>query len=387
MRKFLSFTAMIAMIIGLVLTLAAPASAETITAEAHATSMDEASVAATLKAATVINTNASGKIVGAWAQNPSKHWAPSKAKKVRFVKSYAAGVKSCRPFRLSKDKWYPRTLKRRDGQFFQVKGGTRVKYAWSLFDVGANCQVRHRGYWNGTRWIGDCVNPKPGPNWPVYPPSMVVEVKQHTAIDYKLELDWVATAWVYGRVRVDCPDSWAESSFKSSGSVTGSSSLRISARSRTEAEAKARQQIALNVRNSTSIKASIMGSGEVAAEGEAKASCSSGDEEIPPAFVQFREVNDVYVNATTEHCVTVDTPAGHTATVYWTATFGSFATPQKTAQDGVQICSTYKAPSEVPVPSGGTDRITVRAVDNVTDLSVTQTTDPFVIKAMPGTPS
>lgn len=97
----------------------------------------------------------------------------------------------------------------------------------------------------------------------------------------------------------------------------------------------------------------------------------------PPVFVQFRQFNDLEVNWTDDHCVTVDTPAGHTATVYWEADFGSFATPQKTAQDGMQICSTYKAPSEVP--AGGTDRITVRAVDNVTDLSVTKTTDPFVI--------
>lgn len=97
----------------------------------------------------------------------------------------------------------------------------------------------------------------------------------------------------------------------------------------------------------------------------------------PPVFVQFRQFNDLEVNWTDDHCVTVDTPAGHTATVYWEADFGSFATPQKTAQDGMQICSAYKAPSEVP--AGGTDRITVRAVDNVTDLSVTKTTDPFVI--------
>jgi hypothetical protein len=97
----------------------------------------------------------------------------------------------------------------------------------------------------------------------------------------------------------------------------------------------------------------------------------------PPVFVQFGEFNDLEVNWTSNHCVTVDTPAGHTATVYWDATFGSFAAPQKTAQDGVQICSTYKAPSEVP--AGGTDRITVRAVDNVTDLSVTKTTEPFMI--------
>lgn len=104
----------------------------------------------------------------------------------------------------------------------------------------------------------------------------------------------------------------------------------------------------------------------------------------PPTFAQFREINDVYVNATTEHCVTVDFPEGHSGTVYWTANKGSFAVPQKSAQDMVQICSTYKAPSEVP--ASGTDTITVTATDSTTGKSVSKTTDPFVIKAMPATP-
>ena len=130
-----------------------PAQAEDITAVAHATSMDEADVSATIKSATVVNTNADGKIVGAWFKNPDagngKHWNPSKAKKVHFVKSYNKGAASCKPFRLKKDKWYPRTLKMRDGTPFQVKGGSRVKYAWSLFDFGPGCQPRHRGFWIG----------------------------------------------------------------------------------------------------------------------------------------------------------------------------------------------------------------------------------------------
>lgn len=101
------------------------------------------------------------------------------------------------------------------------------------------------------------------------------------------------------------------------------------------------------------------------------------DTEEPPVFIQFREMNDFEVNWKDDHCVTVDTPEGHSVTVYWEAKFGSFATPSKPAQDGVQACSDYKAPSEVPV--GGTDTITVRAVDNVTGKSVTKTTDPFKI--------
>lgn len=99
--------------------------------------------------------------------------------------------------------------------------------------------------------------------------------------------------------------------------------------------------------------------------------------EAPPMFLQFREFNDLEVNWVDDHCVTVDFPAGHSGTVFWTAKYGSFATPQKTAQDSVQICSDYKAPSEVP--GTGTDTITVTATDSVTGLKVTQTTDPFKI--------
>lgn len=104
----------------------------------------------------------------------------------------------------------------------------------------------------------------------------------------------------------------------------------------------------------------------------------------PPTFMQFRQINDVYVNATTDHCVTVDFPDGHNGSVFWTANKGSFAIATKAAQDAVQVCSSYKAPSEVP--ASGTDTITVTATDNVTGKSVSKTTDPFTIKAMPATP-
>ena len=104
----------------------------------------------------------------------------------------------------------------------------------------------------------------------------------------------------------------------------------------------------------------------------------------PPTYAQFRQINDVYVNATTDHCVTVDFPEDHGGSVFWTANKGSFAITTKTAQDMVQVCASYKAPSEVP--ASGTDTITVTATDNVTGKSVSKTTDPFTIKAMPATP-
>lgn len=94
-------------------------------------------------------------------------------------------------------------------------------------------------------------------------------------------------------------------------------------------------------------------------------------------FVQFREPNDLEVNWSADHCVTVDFPSGNSGTVFWTAKYGSFATPTKSAQDMIQVCSTYKAPSEVP--AGGTDTITVTATDGTTGLSVTKSSAPFVI--------
>lgn len=114
----------------------------------------------------------------------------------------------------------------------------------------------------------------------------------------------------------------------------------------------------------------------------------------PPTFTQFREFNDLYhslpgMPTTMDHFVTVDTPAGHSYTITWEAVWGSFATPTKTGQDGVQVSSTYTAPSEVPPAhpdmglAAGYDKITVTVVDNVTGQRVVRSTAPFRIKAWP----
>ncbi|HRK40664.1 MAG TPA: hypothetical protein PLN95_01120 [Candidatus Saccharibacteria bacterium] len=108
--------------------------------------------------------------------------------------------------------------------------------------------------------------------------------------------------------------------------------------------------------------------------------------ETPPTFMQFRQFNDLYKSlpdqpTTMEHCVTVDFPEGHSGEVFWDANRGSFANPRKAAQDGVQICSIYTAPSE-----SGSDTITVTATDSTTELSVTKTSDPFAIKEWPAVP-
>lgn len=117
----------------------------------------------------------------------------------------------------------------------------------------------------------------------------------------------------------------------------------------------------------------------------------------PPTFTQFREFNDLYHSlpgqpTTMDHFVTVDTPAGHSYTITWEAVWGSFATPSKTGQDGVQVSSTYTAPSEVPPAhpemglSAGYDKIIVTVVDNVTGQRIVRSTAPFRIKAWPATP-
>lgn len=157
-------------------------------------------------------------------------------------------------------------------------------------------------------------------------------------------------------------------------SVTKYVTKTVSKKSVEEALAFGEEAVNADVELQESVMAEVKRDATVEISQTIDLSCET---DSPPAFVQFREMNDLEVNWVDDHCVTIDTPAGHTATVYWEATYGSFATPQKTAQDGVQICSLYKAPSEVP--AGGTDRITVRAVDNVTGLDVTKTTQPFVI--------
>lgn len=116
-----------------------------------------------------------------------------------------------------------------------------------------------------------------------------------------------------------------------------------------------------------------------------------------PVFVEFREFNDLYRSlpgtpTTMNHFVTVDTPAGHSFSVTWSTVWGSFATPTKTGQDGVEVGNTYTAPSEVPPAhtdaglAAGYDKITVTVTDNVTGQKITRSSAPFRIKEWPTTP-
>ncbi len=268
---------------------ASSASATEITAEAHATAIDEVNADAKVKASSIVNTNAEGKIVGAWFKNPGAkgHWKPAAALKVPFAKSYNQGAASCQPFRLKHGKWYPRTLKMRDGTPFQVEGGRHVQHAWALFDFAkGNCTTpRHRGWYNPKthKWVGDCVNPKPGPDWPTVPADMVVEVKQHNSVTVDLEVDWTAWAMVKGTVRADCGSgNWSEASFSAKGTAEGHVKIRVTARTKAEAEAEGIKQVKLSLKSDIKVQGSIMGSAEVTVEGSAIASCSSNPP--PPSY-------------------------------------------------------------------------------------------------------
>ena len=255
-------------------------------------------------------------------------------------------------------------------------------------------QYRHAYNIRGGKLIKTCLN-YIGGNVPMR--DKVVQVRYEEDVLMNAEGEVVSKAAVNLTLAVTCPTSTFTVNTTADGRGSASGSLSYTGRTKVNAinakkvtlSQEARGEIKLDAESSALATITVeydCGNPPPSTHDECPDipgdqpegyECEPPPPSNPPVFVQFREFNDLEVNWVDDHCVTVDTPAGHTATVYWEADFGSFAIPQKTAQDGVQICSDYKAPSEVP--AGGTDQITVRAVDNVTDLSVTDSTDPFVI--------
>lgn len=376
----------LALIIGVFAFVAPAANAESAHAKATAQSMGAVDVNTSITSANVVNTNAQGKIVGSWFKNPKGkkgHWKPKKAKKVPFAKSYNKGASTCKPFRLKKGKWMPRTLKMRNGQPFQVKGGYKVKTKWTLFDMGKGCQPRHRGYWTGKKWVNDCVNPKPKPSWPVVPASQVVEVKQHNEMDWNLSVSWNASAPVYGAVEVDCGNSRSKSSFSAEGKAANHVNVVVKAKTQTEARAKAARQVTLNVKSSNSIRATIMTSGEAKAAGDAEASCESNPLPVTPApqLLEITTVNDVVINNTRTLNVTGNTAPGHTGTLFCTAGTGAITAGKSQSVSGNFTKSiTYKAPSEVP--SSGNDKVSCTLTQD-DGQSATISSNQFDIRGIP----
>lgn len=373
----------LALIIG-VLAFAAPAAnAESAHAKATAQSMGAVDVNTSITSANVVNTNAQGKIVGSWFKNPKgkkEHWKPKKAKKVPFAKSYNKGARTCKPFRLKKGKWMPRTLKMRNGQPFQVKGGYKVKTKWTLFDMGKGCQPRHRGYWTGKKWVNDCVNPKPKSSWPVIPASKVVEVKQHNEMNWSLAVAWNASAPVYGAVEVDCGDSRSKSSFTAKGETTGRINVTVKAKTRTEAQAKAAQQVKLNVKSKTSVKATLMASGEANAAGNAEASCESNPLPVVPApqLLEIETINFVLVGNSRTIAVSGKTANGHDGELYCQALNGgtvTSATKRQTVSGSFTKSINYVAPGEIPDVLKDGDNVIVPAGHDMVECTLTQDDD------------
>jgi len=173
-------------------------------------------------------------------------------------------------------------------------------------------------------------------------------------------------------------------SFRTEATATGTGRTKAEAEAAAKMAAEGKLNLQIGSKFALEMSLKTTAEGNASADATAKAVCS----DVPPPpvpddaplFAQFREFNDLEVNWTSDHCVTVDFPKGHSGTVFWTAEFGSFATPTKPAKDMVQVCSLYKAPSEVPVVTGGEDVITVTATDDVTGLSVMKFSKPFLIK-------
>lgn len=228
------------------------------------------------------------------------------------------------------------------------------------------------------------------------PPKRLIRVKAHVqnyltwSGELELESEQSGSARAYVVQHDENGNKVCEAESSVSGSVLAYVRQWVKVRSRTMLgiSLTAANQAEVKAGADTTVKGMLEGKVRTHLEGKAMAMCNytpPEEEEQPPTeeekpapiFAQFREFNDLEVNWTSDHCVTVDFPDGNGGTVFWTAQYGSFATASKTAQDMVQVCSTYKAPSEVP--AGGTDTITVTATDSVTGKSVTKSTAPFVI--------
>lgn len=329
-------------------------------AVATATGHGDISVSADFQSVTAQTTDAQGRYIGAWFNSNAKHWSGKKALKVKYAKSFAAGAATCKPFRLKKGQWYPRTLKLIDGVPVEVKGGSHVKHAWSLFDFASgDCSTpRHRGYYSKSKhkWYDDCVNPKPGVGWKVV--DAVIEVKQHTATTWYLKTTWNAKAQVFGSVAVDCGTASAKSSFTATGETTGSLDVKVVALTEAEARAKGKTQVEVSVKSSTEVAGKIMASGEVNAEGKAEASCTSSTPPPPsvpaPNILEVTTVNDFRTGQEGFITATGTVASGHAAILFASAKNGGTITANKsqTVSGNFTVNVTYKASTEV-----GTDQV------------------------------
>lgn len=343
------------------------------------TSYDEASVKETIKINNAIRLLINGAYQVSW-ENPNHKIKISKKqlRKAPRIKVQALNANSSKVI----------YKKAKGAKFVVLKKGScvrntgkenklRVGFEWCLaydavlvFD-NLTKQYRHAFNLRNGKLIKTCLNYIGGK---VPMRKKVVQVRYEEDVKYSGNLSVETRAYVDVEFKLGCPTNGAYFRVKASALASGSANASIRYTGRTMVSVVNATKVSL--RHDALVNMSASAESSAAAMIDIEAYCGSTPEE-PPTFLQFREFNDLEVNWTSDHCVTVSFPTGHSGTIYWTAKFGSFAVPSKPASSGVQVCSQYKAPSEVP--ASGTDTITVTVRDNTTGKSVTKTTDPFVI--------
>lgn len=272
---------------------------------------------ATVRTVNAAGVTVNGKPVVAYVHSNPKHWNPAKAKKVRFAKNYWAGVRSGKPFRLRKGQKFPDTYvgMAADMTTHNVALTNRVKHAWQLFDRSSTGVVRNRGFWTGTRWVGDCANPKP-----TSPPTTtidnVVVVKQRGSLSVKVMGSISLWAITSGKVRVDCGSgNWAEAMYSAKAEATIDGWVSIKASTRLEAITKGAEALKAKYRQSIEADAALRGDAKIELEGSATASCSSNQ---PPSTeaptVDVTPVACVNPGTTRDVTITVSNPNGETDT-------------------------------------------------------------------------
>ena len=351
------------------------------------TSYDEASVRETIKINNAIRLLVNGAHQVTW-QNANHNvritWA--QVRKAPKLKLRATGADSSRVI----------YRKARGAKIVVLKRGScvrntgrenqlRVGFVWCLkhdavlvFDSRSR-QYRHAYDIINGKLYKKCLNYIGGK---VPMRQKVVQLRYEKDVKYSGNLSVETRAYVDVEFSLECPTNGAYFKVKASALATGSGGASIRYTGRTRLSVINAKKI--DLRHNALVNMSANAESSAAAKIDVEAYCGDSSDG-PPVFLQFGEFNDLEVNWVDDHCVTVSFPEGHSGTIYWTAKFGSFAVPSKPASSGTQVCSDYKAPSEVP--AGGTDTITVTVRDNTTGKTVTETTDPFVIHPTAGHPA
>ena len=237
-----------------------------------------------------VNVKHKGKSVVRYVKNPAKHWNPKRAKRVPFAKNYYAGVRSGKPFRLKKGKKFPDTYVGIAANMTEhdIAVRNKVKFKWQLFDV-KNGIVRNRGYYNGKRWVGDCVNPKPTKKPTVHVNSLHI-VKSFNRLKVRIRGRLDLRSLTSGVVAVNCSSSSASARYTANAAASIEGSVMVRAKNRRQAKIRGAKKLESKYKNSSRAKTALKGSAALALEGAAEAKCESNDE---PSF----DRPDVFVDA------------------------------------------------------------------------------------------